>query len=364
MIKIPFSEEEIEGLRYWRFHHPDPRVQVRMEALYLRSQGVANSDILRLCGISKASFHRYLQAYVRGGMEQLKQIDHYRPQSDLVKHRPTIEACFRQHPPATVAEAAAKIEALTGIARKPTQVRQFLQSLGMKPMKVGMIPAKADVEAQEEFKEKSLEPRLEEAKAGTRAVFFLDAAHFVFAPFLGILWCFERLFVKAPSGRQRLNVLAALNALTHEVVTVKNLTYITAVTVCELLRLLAGTQPGLPITVILDNARYQRCALVQALAQELGIELLYLPAYSPNLNLIERFWRFVKKQCLYSKYYPDSEAFQKAIGDCIEQAPTHNKAELDRLLTLRFQTFKGVPVVGEKLQVSKQSKKKVLSMAA
>ena len=68
----------------------------------------------------------------------------------------------------------------------------------------------------------------------------MDAAHFVFAPFLGMVWCFQRLFVKAPSGRQRLNVLAALNAITHEVFTVENLTYITAETVCELLRLLAG----------------------------------------------------------------------------------------------------------------------------
>jgi DDE superfamily endonuclease len=102
----------------------------------------------------------------------------------------------------------------------------------------------------------------------------MDAAHFVFAPFVGIIWCFERLFVKAPAGRQRVNVLAALNAITHEVFTVQKLTYITAETVCELLRLLAGTQPGTPMTVILDNARYQRCALVQALAQELGMELL------------------------------------------------------------------------------------------
>jgi hypothetical protein len=78
---------------------------------------------------------------------------------------------------------------------------------------------------------------LQDAGAGQRAVFFIDAAHFVFAPFLGIVWCFQRLFVKAPSGRQRVNVLAALNAITHEVLTVQNLTYITAETVCELLRL-------------------------------------------------------------------------------------------------------------------------------
>jgi transposase len=192
----------------------------------------------------------------------------------------------------------------------------------------------------------------------------MDAAHFVFAPFLGMVWCFTRLFVKAPSGRQRLNVLAALNASTREVFTVTNLTYITAATVCELLRLLAGAHPGIPITIILDNARYQRCALVQAVAHTLGIELLYLPTYSPNLNLIERFWKFVKKQCLYSKYYPDSESFQKAILTCIEQAPATHKAALKSLLTLRFQTFQDVRLIGDQQTVSKGPKKKVLSKAA
>jgi transposase len=192
----------------------------------------------------------------------------------------------------------------------------------------------------------------------------MDAAHVVFAPFWGMVWCFERLFVKAPSGRQRLNVLAALNAMTHEVLTVRNLTYITAETVCELLSVLAGAHPGIPITIILDNARYQRCILVQTVAQTLGIELLYLPTYSPNLNLIERFWKFVQKQCLYSKYYPDSTSFQQAIEAWIEQAPTTHKQALESLLTCRFQTFRAVPVIGESPTVSQRSRKKVLSKAA
>jgi transposase len=154
MIKIAFTEADIEALRYWRFHHPDPRVQVRLEALYLRSQGVANGEIQRWCGISKASFQRYLMIYVSGGIDALKRIEHYRPHSELHSHRSTLEAAFAQDPPATVAEAAVRIAAVTGIERKPTQVRQFLRSLGMKPLKVGMIPAKADVVAQETFKKK------------------------------------------------------------------------------------------------------------------------------------------------------------------------------------------------------------------
>jgi phosphopantetheine adenylyltransferase len=96
----------------------------------------------------------------------------------------------------------------------------------------------------------------------------MDAAHVGLAPFLGIVWGFQWLFIKAPSGRQRLNVLLALNASSHALFTVENRPYITSETVCELLRVLARTHQGLPITVILDNARYQRCALVQAIPQE------------------------------------------------------------------------------------------------
>jgi transposase len=152
MIKISVGEADIEALRDWRFQHPDPRVQVRMEALYLRSQQVAKGDILRLCGISKASCHRSLHAYVTGGLEQLKHFAPRRPRSALHHHRTTIAAAFQQRPPATVAEAAARIEAWTGSVRRPTQVRQFVKALGMPPRNVGMIPAKADVEAQEACK--------------------------------------------------------------------------------------------------------------------------------------------------------------------------------------------------------------------
>ena len=88
-----------------------------------------------------------------------------------------------------------------------------------------------------------------------------------------------RLFVRSPSGRKRWNVLGAVDFVTKQLVTVTNTTYITATTVCELLRLLAAQHPGVPITLVLDNARYQKCALMQDLAKQLQIELLYLPAY-------------------------------------------------------------------------------------
>jgi transposase len=161
----------------------------------------------------------------------------------------------------------------------------------------------------------------------------------VLAPFLGFLWSVTRLFLRAPAGRQRFNVLGALNALTHELVTVTTDTYITATEVCALLRHLAALNFGVPLTVVLDNARSQRCAQVVMLAASLQLELGFLPPYSPNLTLIERLWKFVKKQCLYSTYYADFAAFKTAIVRCLAQTQTTQRTALNSLLTLRFQLF-------------------------
>lgn len=188
-----------------------------------------------------------------------------------------------------------------------------------------------------------MEPELAEARAGHRSVFFVDAAHFVFAPFLGCLWCFTRMFVRAPSGRKRYNVLGALNAVTKEVVRVTNQTYINSESVCDLLYQIAALKLTTPVTMVMDNARYQKCRLVQDLAASLGIELLFLPSYSPNLNLIERLWRFVKKKAPYSMYYKTYEEFQAAIDQCLEELATKHKQAIDQLITHRFQTFTNVP---------------------
>jgi transposase len=208
------------------------------------------------------------------------------------------------------------------------------------------VPAKGDHDEQKEFLDNELRPRLEEAKQGKRTVLFVDAAHFVYGPFLGYLWCLVRLFVPGPSGRKRYNVLAALDAVTHRVVRVSNHAYINAESVCALLREVAAARLRGPITLVLDNARYQKCALVKTLAASLGIELLYLPSYSPNLDLIERLWKFVKKGCLGCRVLPTYEAFTQAIDDCLSNLNTRHKHQMKTLLNLEFQLFdEDVPVL-------------------
>ncbi len=155
MIQLSFSAEEIEQLHYERFHHPHPRVQQKMEALYLKSQGYPHQEIARLVRVTKPTLLSYLRDYETGGIAKLKELTFYRPQSELKQHQQTLEAYFRAHPPKTLAQACAKVEELTGIVRSREQVRVFLKSMGMRCRRVGVLPAKADVEAQEECVKKN-----------------------------------------------------------------------------------------------------------------------------------------------------------------------------------------------------------------
>ncbi len=174
---------------------------------------------------------------------------------------------------------------------------------------------------------------------------FVDAAHFVLSSFLGWVWCATRLFVRGAAGRQRYNVLGAINPLTQELIRVCNQTYINSHTVCELLHKIAALELVTPVTLVLDNAAYQRCKLVQGLAKELNIELLFLPSYSPNLNLIERLWKFVKKQALHSRHHTNYADFQAAIDNCLDDLTTTHKSAVASLLTPNFQTFQNVTML-------------------
>ena len=155
MYTLTFTPEIIQILRTQRFEHPHPLVQLKMETLYLRSQGVSIEQTLQVCNISKATYYRYIHQYRQDGVEALKILPFYQPKSQLQQHRTSLEAYFLANPPATVGEACAKIKDLTGLSRQPTQVRKFLRGLGLKPRKVGAIPAKADVAAQAEFEKKT-----------------------------------------------------------------------------------------------------------------------------------------------------------------------------------------------------------------
>jgi transposase len=338
MINIAFTEKNISELQILQTSHPHHVVRRRALMLILKNQDIPHNKIAKITDVCENTVRHCFDDYLQGGIDKIKTMNFYQPESRLNPFETIVREYFDKTPPCTISQACVDIEKLTGIFIKNTQMRSYIKSLGIKHRKVNSIPAKADIEAQEKFYDQELQPRLEEAKTGTRKVYFVDAAHFVLGAFLGYLWSFVRVFVRTPSGRQRFNVLGALDAITKELITITNNTYITSLQVCELLRKIAKNA-SVPISLVLDNARYQRCHLVINLAQELGVELLFLPPYSPNLNLIERLWKLVKKECLYSKYYKNFTLFSRAIMHFLNTMNDTHSTKLSSLLTLNFQFF-------------------------
>lgn len=144
MVSVHFTEEDRQALNYERFHYPDPRVQQKMEVLWLVSQGVSRTEVARLAGVSVRTVRRYMRRYKRGGIEALKRSEYHKPQSELDQHARTLKEYFEKNPPSTVKQAQAAIKKLTGIRREETQVAEFLKRIGLRRRKVGTVPGKVD----------------------------------------------------------------------------------------------------------------------------------------------------------------------------------------------------------------------------
>lgn len=168
----------------------------------------------------------------------------------------------------------------------------------------------------------------------------MDAAHCVMGFFLSFVWSLSRYFVPSSAGRKRLNILGAVNAINQKILAIFNDTTINAEVLLDFLQQIHAQYADKPIYIVLDNARYQHCKTVKTFAQSLNIQLVFLPPYSPNLNIIERLWKWLKKKCLYAKYYPNFKDFSEAIQNTLKNANQNHQEELQKLLNLKFQTFR------------------------
>jgi transposase len=125
--RLTFSEADLQVLSEQRYEHPDPRVQQRLEVLWLISQGLTRQKAAQLAGVSRATAQRYITIYRQQGINGLQTFHWCKPVSELEKHRHNLAESFTQNPPHTVAEACQRIEDETGVKRRPTQVRAFLK---------------------------------------------------------------------------------------------------------------------------------------------------------------------------------------------------------------------------------------------
>lgn len=346
MINLKLTEEQLAELHKEASENSSARARKKCWVVYLKGKGFAHREIADLIRVDGDTVTEYLRKYRDGGLAGLLAEHYHKPGGQLDAHAERLKEVFKKHPPHTVNQAIEVIWRETGVHLKHSACRAFLRKLGMKCRRCGLVPGKAkddegQRQTQQEFHDQKLQPLLEEVRQNKRTVLFVDAAHFVMGAFLGTLWCFVRQLLPSSSGRKRYNVLGAYDPIRHEAITLTNDTIVNQETFCALLDKIASVYAasGLPIMLALDNARYQKCQSVFDKAEALGIELLYLPAYSPNLNLIERLWRFVKKQVLYSTHYDTFAAFKESIDACLRDLGTRFKSKMQTLMTMKFQLF-------------------------
>lgn len=159
MIRLTFSQNDIDNLNYERFYHPDPIVMKRCETVYMHAKGLKSGAIHKITGRDVKTIREHLHRYKNGGLDALKSHENYKPKSNLDEHKVSIEKDFRNNPPASVNEARERIFALTNIQKSRPRVHAFLKRIGMKFLKTGGVPAKADQAAQEEFLKKNYNQR-------------------------------------------------------------------------------------------------------------------------------------------------------------------------------------------------------------
>ena len=178
------------------------------------------------------------------------------------------------------------------------------------------------------------------ALKGTGKVYFVDAAQLLHNAVPGRGWIKPRTTIelKTNSGRNRLNVLGAYSPDDHSLIAIEGTESCDAAMVCRLLHTLRAAHPGQVLLLVLDNVRYQRTRRVRALARRLRIRLLFLPPYSPNLNLIERFGKFLRKKIMRNTYYATFAEFRAAIQRLLATLSSYADA-LTTLMTENFHLF-------------------------
>lgn len=317
----------------------DERSKRKLMAIRMHDANVPHGTIANILNISSDTVTNYCKLFAGGGINALLENRYFIPTSKVEAYLDAIKESLVKEPVSTAKQGAARIQEITGFELSEDQARRIMKRLGLAYRQSAAIPGGADPQLQLDFLRDELLPKLDEARQGNRRVFFVDAAHFVLGAFLGMIWCLQRLFVKSGSGRHRYSVLGAIETRDHDFVSIRTEGSVNSQTLCALLEALHERYPSEPITLVLDNARYQRNAVVMNRAITLGIELLFLPAYSPNLNLIERVWRLVRSKTLRNRYFPDFSTFRSAIDGFLDSLSKENRLLLKTLITENFQTF-------------------------
>lgn len=312
------------------------RYAYRLHAVILLGTGWTYEETAEALFLDDETLRNYVKRYQGGGVDALI-ANHYKGSFTKlsIEQLNELDCHLQTNTYLTVEAIVAYVEQAYDVLYSVSGMTDLLHRLNFTYKKSKLVPAKADAKKQEEFLENL--DKIRENKGKSDPILYMDGVHPQHNTMLAYGWIKkgEDTIIKSNTGRQRVNINGALDAKTHHVI-VRDDESINAISTIELLKKVEAAYPlATVVYIICDNAKYYRSKLVREFLNTSKIELVFLPPYSPNLNLIERLWKFMKKKILYNKYYEKFETFKEATLGFFENIEQY-KDELDSLLTNNF----------------------------
>jgi len=336
MVDYSLPATELAELRAAHRRTRDKREADRIKAVVLLASGRTAEDVAEALLIDPNTVRNHFKRYQQGGLPGLLHLAYRGSDCELEEAELTVlEAHLQTHLYLTAKDVAAWVEETFEVVYTVSGMTALLHRLGFVYKKPKLVPGKANREAQEAFLAQYEE--LKQNKGENDVILFMDAVHPQHNPVLGYGWIKRGEDHEVPSntGRRRLNINGAVDLERLEPVVRYDDTIDAASTLALFDQLLLAYACATCIYVICDNAGYYRSKAVQAYLQDSRIKLVFLPAYAPNLNLIERLWKFFKKQVLYNRYYETFGDFRTACEDFFNN-PQRYHSQLRSLLTENF----------------------------
>jgi len=339
-MQIPLSATERELLKRLHRSAKDKRSADRIKIILLADKGYSNSEIAAILLLDEDTIRKWAKKYKSSSniSDYLKE-NHTAYCGKLDSQQlDEIRTYIRKHTITDAKQVIAFVKERFGISYSKSGINYLLHSLDFAYKQLGLFPAKADREKQEQFVEdyQRINNNLQEQEE----IIFIDGVHPQHNTRASKAWIEKGTvkYIKTNTGRKRLNLNGAYNPNNQDIIVREDET-INAQSTIKLLDQIQCRYPHAEcIYVFADNAKYQKCKLIKNYLKNSKIKLIYLPPYSPNLNLIERLWKFMRKKVINTTYYEDFASFKNAIKTFFNHIDNY-KDEIKQFVGAKFHLF-------------------------
>jgi len=337
---LTLSDKEIEELRSQYKQERDRRIAERIQCVILYGQDYDLKEIKRILWVGIRTLKTWIKAFIGHGIDGLREWGYQGQDGHLSDEQwAEVEEELERTPYRRATEVAAFVKERFSIEYSARGMQALLRRKGYRHIKARLVPGQVDEEKQQEQRAFIEDYFKLKASLGPKdRIYHVDATHPTHNVKIGYVWTKKgrRRRIRSNSGRKRYNILGAYCPLDQEYLDIRSTDNVNGETLQKLIDEIRTRHPDAErIILILDNARYNHAKIVRQHIQDTNVELLFLPSYSPNLNLIERLWRFLKDK-VTTTYHQSFDMFVNEIVKVLDNLDQYAE-ELQSLMTENFE---------------------------